>query len=114
MGKKLDDYIGYNEKVDTWALGCVVFELATGRMLYNSNDAVNRMVYNEVHEFQAHNCQYSFNEAVSMLPEYLKDDLLYDSFVNFLELCLKHNPKERASVSKLQEHEFMTFADDDF
>lgn len=107
VGKKLDNYIGYNEKVDIWALGCVSVELATGKMLYGSNDAVNRMVLNEVHDFQKHDCKYSFNEAVSMLPEYLKEDVLYDSFIKFLELCFKHNPKDRASVSDLQNHEFM-------
>lgn len=106
FGKSLDSYIGYNEKIDIWALGCVIFQLASGRSLY-TNENFSEMVFNENLNFHNHDCKYTLNKAISMLPEYLKDDVLYEPFVDFLGLCLVHCPDDRADVNELMIHDFI-------
>jgi len=106
FGRSLESYIGYSEKVDIWALGCVLVHLACGIPLYNQQSYVE-MIANENLNFQEHSCRYSLNKALGMMPEYLKDDPLYDSFVDFLECCLQHSPDDRADVNELLCHEFI-------
>jgi serine/threonine protein kinase len=106
FGKNLDDYIGYTEKVDIWALGCVLVQLASGIPLYNGKGQ-EEMIFNETMEFDVHGCNYSYNKAIGMLPGYLKDDDLYDSFVGFLKCCFEHSPADRADAHELYDHEFL-------
>jgi serine/threonine protein kinase len=105
-GKYFEDYLGYNEKSDIWALGCVLVQLASGIPLYFAN-CHTEMIFNELLEFEVHNCSYSFNKAVELLPEYLKDDPYYDDFVDFLKMCLEHSPSDRADVHELYSHAFL-------
>lgn len=106
FGKNLDDYIGYTEKVDIWALGCVLAQLASGVPLY-SGKGQEEMIFNETMEFDVHGCDYSYKKAIGVLPEYLKDDVLYDPFVNFLKCCFEHSPRDRADAHELFDHEFL-------
>merc|ERR1711957_595203 len=112
VGKNLDDYIGYTEKVDIWALGCVLVQLASGIPLYNGKGQ-EEMIFNETMEFDVHGCDYSYNKAIGMLPGYLKDDDLYDSFVSFLKCCFEHSPSDRADAHELCDHEFLVGVDVD-
>jgi len=104
FGKNLDDYIGYNHKVDIWAFGCVLVQLACGIPLYENKEQV---MLNEILECQIHSCNYGINEAKEMLPDYLKNDVLYEPFVKFLECCLQHSPADRADANELCYHEFL-------
>jgi len=106
FGKSLESYLGYNEKIDIWALGLVLAQLASGKPLY-SQQTYTEMIFNENLNFQDHDCKYSLNKAIGMLPEYLKDDPLYHSFVDFLGLCLVHCPDDRADINELMIHEFI-------
>jgi serine/threonine protein kinase len=65
------------------------------------------MIFNELLEFEVHNCNYSFNKACELLPGYLEDDPYYDAFVDFLKMCLEHSPSDRADVHELRTHAFL-------
>ena len=73
----------YNEKTDVWALGCLLYEMITLKLAYGggSEESIRQRIIDKDPP--------SFSKTVS-------DDLrvLYD-------MCMKKDPKERASVKQL-------------
>ena len=83
---------GYGFEADIWSLGITAIELATGRAPLS-----------HIHTMK----------AVLVIPRAepptLEGDFSYD-FKDFVSQCLKKNPAERTSISKLLRHPFITRA----
>ena len=103
----IQDYKGISTKVDIWALGLAVVYMAIGENLFTEKTR-RSMVIGECLVPDKHNFRYTFNEAIRRMPEYLKSDILYDSFKEFLRKCLEHCPEDRPSAKELMKMDFIT------
>eukprot|EP01132_Coremiostelium_polycephalum_P006233 gene6233-7764_t len=83
----------YGAKVDVWGLGCVILELITGKPPYYDMDPMEALL-NIV------NPQKQID-----LPTTISKELK-----QFLQLCFKKDPSERASVQDLQKHVFLSIS----
>ncbi|ENN72954.1 hypothetical protein YQE_10425, partial [Dendroctonus ponderosae] len=81
---------GYGRAADIWSVGCVVTEMASGK--YDSN------------------YQIMFKVGMGRSPD--PPENMIDEGLDFLELCFKHDPKERASAQELLAHNFVKVGDD--
>ncbi|XP_074267454.1 mitogen-activated protein kinase kinase kinase 18-like [Silene latifolia] len=81
---------------DVWALGCTVLEMATGLppWVNISQDPISALYW------------IGFTGALPDIPGFLSDGVK-----DFLDKCLKRDPKERWSVTQLLKHPF--FNDDE-
>ena len=84
----------YSYAVDVWSIGVVCWELAKGEPPYFEMDPVTA-----VFEISA--------KGVPPLPDAGKYS---EDFLDFLNLCLKMNPKDRPTVEELLHHEFLKIA----
>ncbi|XP_006814685.1 dual specificity mitogen-activated protein kinase kinase 6-like [Saccoglossus kowalevskii] len=82
---------GYDIKSDVWSLGITMIELATGNFPYASWGTPFAQLKQVV------------KEPSPKLP----DGIFSQEFVNFTELCLKKNFRERPSYPSLLKHEFI-------
>ncbi|KAK9706391.1 hypothetical protein RND81_07G121200 [Saponaria officinalis] len=84
------DQQGY--PADVWALGCTVLEMATGLPPWSNiaQDPISTIYW------------IGFTGALPEIPEYLSDRAK-----DFLDKCLKRDPKERWSVTQLLKHPFL-------
>lgn len=80
----------YNEKVDVWSLGVILYELYFGKPPFFASS-----IYKLI--------QMIVNENV----RWPKDTNISPGFKDFLSLMLKKNPEERASCDDLLAHEFI-------
>jgi len=103
----IQDYKGISTKVDIWALGLAVVYMAIGEDLFTESTRQS-VVIGECLVPDQHNFKYTFNEAIRRMPEYLKSDILYDSFKDFLRKCLEHCPEDRPSAKELMKMDFIT------
>ena len=74
----------YNEKVDIWALGCIVYELCTLKCC-----------------FQEDNMQEFFNRVVKSEYEKINQDIYGEDLSTLIELMLNVDPKKRPSASNI-------------
>lgn len=82
---------GYNEKIDIWALGMILLEMAEGTPPFkDTHDA--RIL-----------CLLSEKES----PKLTNPSKHSDKFVDFLSKCLTVDPEERPSASALLKHPFV-------
>jgi len=102
----IQDYKGISTKVDIWALGLAVVYMAIGEDLFTESTR-RSVVVGECLVPDEHNFKYTFNEAIRRMPEYLKSDILYDSFKEFLRKCLEHCPEDRPSANELMKMDFI-------
>lgn len=78
--------------VDTWSLGCVVLEMATGRRPWASLDNEWAIMY---------------NIAQGNPPQLPTRDQLSDAGLDFLHKCFERDPARRASAAELLQHEWI-------
>lgn len=78
--------------VDTWSLGCVVLEMATGRRPWASLDNEWAIMY---------------NIAQGNPPQLPTHDQLSDAGIDFLKKCFDRDPSKRASAAELLQHEWI-------
>ncbi|KAB8339046.1 hypothetical protein FH972_021982 [Carpinus fangiana] len=78
--------------VDTWSLGCVVLEMATGRRPWASLDNEWAIMY---------------NIAQGNPPQLPTPDQLSESGIDFLKKCFEKDPSRRASAVELLQHEWI-------
>ncbi|KAL9055191.1 MAG: hypothetical protein Q9162_003684 [Coniocarpon cinnabarinum] len=78
--------------VDTWSLGCVILEMATGRRPWASLDNEWAIMY---------------NIAQGNTPQLPASDQLSDQGIDFLKKCFERDPSKRASAVELLQHEWM-------
>jgi serine/threonine protein kinase len=83
--------IEYSEKVDVWAIGVLVYESLVGvSPFYHNNE--KKIIESIVH-------------ADYIIPLTLQSDV-----VSFLEMTLRPQPEDRASIKDLLLHPFLTEA----
>lgn len=78
--------------VDTWSLGCVVLEMATGRRPWANLDNEWAIMY---------------NIAQGNPPQLPSRDQLSDIGIDFLKKCFERDPAKRASAAELLQHEWI-------
>ena len=72
---------------DIWSFGCIVYEMITGKILFDCNNVVKK-----IFEFKEN---IIWEKKVSLLAQ------------DFVSCCLKINPLERKNVSVLLKHPFL-------
>ena len=78
--------------VDTWSLGCVILEMATGRRPWASLDNEWAIMY---------------NIAQGNPPQMPTSDQLSDQGIEFLKRCFERDPCKRASAAELLQTEWI-------
>ncbi|XP_049820436.1 mitogen-activated protein kinase kinase kinase 4 isoform X2 [Aethina tumida] len=86
---------GHGRAADIWSVGCVVVEMASGQRPWANFDS---------------NYQIMFKVGTGQSPEPPID--MIDEGLDFLALCFKHDPKQRATAHELLAHNFCKVGDD--
>ncbi|KAF5306496.1 hypothetical protein FQR65_LT07324 [Abscondita terminalis] len=86
---------GHGRAADIWSVGCVVVEMSSGKRPWAEYDS---------------NYQIMFKVGMGEKPE--APDCLIDEGHDFLEQCLQHNPRDRATALELLDHNFVKVGDD--
>jgi len=81
----------YGKKADIWSLGCTLIEM-TGNQPWGNIENI----------FQVMN-KIGKSNLTPDIPDYLSNN-----FKNFLKLCFKRDPKQRANLKTLMKHNFIT------
>ncbi|KAK9730503.1 MEKK4 N-terminal [Popillia japonica] len=81
---------GHGRAADIWSVGCVVVEMASGKRPWAEYDS---------------NYQIMFKVGMGERPE--APDTLIDEGHDFLDRCLQHNAKDRATAIELLHHPFV-------
>lgn len=101
----------WDEKVDIWSFGCIMMELYTGELLFNTHDTVEHfMLIEKLLGVRIFNNREKLpnNKYVNSQPplSHLVDQNDY-LFLDFIKYCLEVCPDMRWSVSELLRHEFL-------
>ncbi|KAJ9196824.1 hypothetical protein DTO166G4_662 [Paecilomyces variotii] len=107
----------WDAKIDIWALGCVIFELATNEPLFPLGTfGLSAEQIDKEHDFLIGQILGNNGQGAGRFAEYLMDRLPgFDTkdvqhFASFLLLMLQVNPGWRVSASKLLDHSFLVGA----
>ena len=82
----------YDHKVDVWSLGTVFFEMLTG---FTPFSGMNK-----------EDLKRNIEKGNYMFPKNIRLSL---EGLDFLNCCLKHNPKERMSSDDLLKHSYLNY-----
>jgi serine/threonine protein kinase len=91
-----------DQKVDIWALGVLAFEMFYGRRPFEAGsiDQLSRMYAKGKYYL----CSEELNKKDNTIKKIYKK--ISKEFVEFLNLCLQKNPKERATAVELTKTDF--------
>ncbi|XP_072379939.1 mitogen-activated protein kinase kinase kinase 4 isoform X2 [Diabrotica undecimpunctata] len=81
---------GHGRAADIWSVGCVVIEMVSGQRPWAQFDS---------------NVQIMFKVGMGQSPD--PPDDMTDEGLDFLDLCFKHNPRERATARQLLVHDYV-------
>lgn len=102
----------WNEKVDIWALGCLIFQLATNEPLFPVEsfgctiDEVNGILRSLMHKlFQHGNQKFAIYISKRLPTDFGKENT--EKFANFLWSMLQGRPEDRESTTGLLKHSFL-------
>ena len=109
----------YNEKIDIWAIGCIMAELYTLKPIFPGNDEFDQL--NKIlsvvgtPEFNDWPEGYALIQKLNVrMPNYNKSNLGQKVFnangdaINFLEKIFQLDPTKRPSASELLKHPYFT------
>ena len=126
--------IGYINKIDLWSIGCILVELFTGNILFNTNNEKDHieMIFNLNGEdkdlwkyispnilnkyYILDNGVYYYKKTYSISPNRTLENIIYNAninneevseFIKFLRCLFVLNPINRLSVDKLIHHPFI-------
>ncbi|XP_050440383.1 serine/threonine-protein kinase 3 [Adelges cooleyi] len=91
MAPEVIQEIGYDCVADMWSLGITALEMAEGKPPYG-----------DIHPMRA-----IFMIPTKPPPSFREPDKWSPEFIDFVSQCLVKNPEERATASKMLEHEFI-------
>ena len=99
--------VKYNEKIDMWSLGCLLFEIAKGKLLFEGNNEAELLLQvcrkiGEPPKGWKKTCEKVWNEARPVIGNELVDDLvnLNPTIREVILGCVQWNPKLRISSSE--------------
>ncbi|CAG7958769.1 unnamed protein product [Penicillium olsonii] len=101
-----------NEKVDIWALGCLIFQLATNEPLFPVEsfgctiDEFHEILRSVMHELFEHGNQKFAIHISERLPTYFGKENT-EELANFLWSALHERPEDRESTTGLLNHSFL-------
>ena len=108
----------YDEKVDIWALGCIMAELYTlkplfpGKSEFDQIDSIAKILGTPAYQEWPEG--YQLMEILNMhFPEYNKKNLrdiifdISDDGIDFLEYIFQYDPKKRPSADELLNHPYL-------
>ena len=111
--------INYDEKIDVWAIGCIMAELYTLKPLFPGMDELDQ--FNKIVKILGTPEYENWPEGYTLIqkmnirfPNYTKVDLknkifsANDDAINFLELIFQYDSKKRPSCSELLKHPYFT------
>ncbi|XP_025412808.1 serine/threonine-protein kinase 3 [Sipha flava] len=91
MAPEVIQEIGYDCVADMWSLGITALEMAEGKPPYG-----------DIHPMRA-----IFMIPTKPPPSFREPDKWTPEFIDFVSQCLVKNPEERATATKMLEHEFI-------
>ena len=89
---------GYSYHTDIWAIGCILFELATGQVPF-FDESVNKLMAKIINE------NVNFNKKELMI--------FSDEFIDLLKGLLEKDIDKRITWNELEKHPFFDFSDYD-
>ena len=109
----------YNEKIDVWAIGCIMAELYTLKPIFPGIDEFDQL--NKILKITGTPEYGDWPEGISLsqkhnirLPQFNKGNLkevvfnANDDAIDFLERIFELNPEKRPSASELLKHPYFT------
>ncbi|KAK9812977.1 hypothetical protein WJX72_006759 [[Myrmecia] bisecta] len=87
--------VGYGRRADIWSVGCTVIEMLTGKHPWPDLDNHWSAMF-----------AIAKTESGPPLPDNISDDCR-----DFLQRCLKHDPRERPTATELLQHAFGNLSD---
>lgn len=103
----------FDEKVDIWSLGCLLMEMYTGELLFNTHDTREHFALIEkLLGVKVFTRNVRFEEEYIRGQPPLRDivDSKHHVFLDFIQRLLKLNPSERASAAEALEHPFLSLS----
>lgn len=127
--------IEYINKIDLWSIGCILVELFTGNILFDTNNEKDHieMIYNLVEEdkdlwkhissnvlnkyYVLDDGVYYYKKTYSISPNRTLESIIHNAnttnediseFIKFLRCLFVINPVNRLSINELVHHPFIT------